>query len=116
MMTTKPTDLQTVTLKHMSSDAHDCKLQWEADFAKMEIVLFAPLISTVLLLDFLIMLTKTDPRFIKAGITTAVQASSRFNIRFCVMEVWYALRVYELQTGSDTLDRLAIELIPWEMK
>lgn len=105
-----------IILKHSMTDAHDCTLDWEADFEEMEMVLYVTLISPVLLLGFLSSLPSRDERFAKIGITNALQISNRFNIKLLVAHndsaVCYRLRVFLLQAASEKNDRLEIELLP----
>jgi hypothetical protein len=92
----------------------DCMLEWKADFGSMEIFLYVSFISPALLLNFLAILHGRDERFDKAGLTSAIQISNRFNIKLCVThgedEVWYKLRVYKIESHSEKFDRLEIEL------
>lgn len=112
--TTRPIELKKIMLKHSMADARDCLLEWRADFGSMELLLYVLFISPALLLDFLATLHGRDERFDKTGITSAIQISSRFNIKLCVAhgedEAWYKLRVYKLESHNEKFDRLEIEL------
>jgi len=110
----RPNELNKVIIKHSMSEARDCSIEWKADFARMEILIYVSFISPALLLDFLMGMKRRDERFQKTGIVDALQISSLFNIKLCVAhddgEVWYKLRVYKLCTLNEKLDRLEIEL------
>jgi hypothetical protein len=111
-----PAEIRRILLKHSMSDGRDCALEWTVDFSKMMILLYAPFISPSLLLDFIYRLPHLDERFTQTEITNPIQIASRFQIRLNVTHgescVWYALNVFKLQTHSEKLDRLEIELIP----
>lgn len=98
-------------LKHSMTDAQDCELSWKADFGKMEILLYAQIISPVLLLDFLMMLPRRDERFQQAGITNVAQISSRFSITLImqsdIYDVYYDVRLFKSQNN----DRFEIEFL-----
>lgn len=112
--TERPSGLRKTLFKHSLSEGRDCSIEWMADFAKMEIQLYAPFISTALLIDCLLHMAKSDERFQQTGITDLMHMSNRFNIKLSVEhddgEAWYKLRVYKLYTGNEKLDRLEIEL------
>jgi hypothetical protein len=105
-----------IILKHSMTDARDCTLDWEADFEKMEMVLYVTLISPGLILDFLSSLPSRDQRFARIGIANALQISNRFNIKLFVAhsgsKVCYRPRLFLLQAISEKNDRLEIELLP----
>ena len=109
-------DLRRILLKHSMSDGRDCALEWGVDFSKMQIQLYAPFISPSLLLDFICRLPHLDERFTQTEITNPIQIAARFQIRLNVSHgdssVWFSLNVFKLQTHSEKLDRLEIELIP----
>lgn len=73
--------MNAITLKHMMTDARDCRIQWEVDFGRMTLTLHADFISPELLLLFLHTLPRSDDRFTKAGIIGAVCISERFDVR-----------------------------------
>lgn len=100
VQTARPTDLSKAIVKHSMSEARDCTIEWKADFARMEILLYVSFISPVLLLDFLNGMARRDERFKKVGIVDVLQISSRFNIKLCVAhgddDVWYAISLLNL--------------------
>lgn len=114
VQTARPKDMSKAIVKHSMSEARDCTIEWKADFARMEILLYVSFISPVLLLDFLSGMARRDERFQKVGIVDALQISSRFNIKLCVAhgddEIWYAIRVYKLRMLNEKFDRLEIEM------
>lgn len=70
-----------ITLKHMGTDAQDCRLDWDADFAKMVFILHADILSPWLLLSFFWDLHHRDERFEKTKIIGAVAITSMFQTR-----------------------------------
>lgn len=110
-----PSDLRTVMLKHLMTEAKDCELSWKADFGKMEILLYVSIISPALLLDFLTMLPKRDERFQLAGIMDAIQISARFNIQLVMQsdgnDVRYSVRIFKVQNNDRSIYRYGIELL-----
>lgn len=61
-------------------------------------------------------MSQVDERFQLAGITKLLQISGRFNISLYIpnggKDVQFKLDVYNLNAGSEKLDRLEIELTP----
>jgi hypothetical protein len=70
-----------IRLKHTMTDANDCELLWDVDFAKMILTMRANFISPYLLLSFLNGLHHCDDRFGKTKIISAVQITNRFDVR-----------------------------------
>lgn len=102
-------------LKHMAGEGRDCRIEWKADFSKMQILIYAPFISPALLLDFLWKLPHIDERFEKTGINDVLQVTTRFKIRLCIdhggQERCYAMKVYQFNTHQRS-PNLEIELTP----
>lgn len=73
--------MPSIVMKHTATDAHNCEIEWNADFAKMKLTLQAGFISPRLLHDFLWQLPHKDDRFVRTGIVGAVQITKRFNTR-----------------------------------
>ena len=72
---------RTITVKHMMTDARDCKIEWDADFDKMTLSIRAGFISPDLLIHFLHILPEKDERFASAsGIPAAVAICKRFDV------------------------------------
>jgi len=117
---TKPDDLRRVVLKHQMTEGKDCVLEWKADFGKMELLLYVTFISPALLLDYMRQLPNRDERFQKTKITTPLQIGARFKIRLCVSgegaDVWYAVRLYQLEMPGEKHNRLEMELTPISSK
>ncbi len=110
----KATTPRTIILKHSMADGNDCRLEWRADFARMQIQLYASIISPALLLDFLAKLPHLDERFQQTGIKGPMDIASRFrvylHVTHCEGGVWYSLRVYKLHALDSKFDRPEIEL------
>lgn len=106
-------DFRKTIFKHGEGNGRDCPIEWETDFSKMEIQLRSEFISPALLIDCLRHIARADERFQIAGITDPIQISNRFNISLQIGgEMYFKLRVYQLKTGNEKLDRPEIELIP----
>jgi len=73
--------MPSIVMKHTATDAHNCEIEWNADFAKMKLTLQAGFISPRLLHDFLWQLPHQDDRFVRTGIVGAVQITKRFDVR-----------------------------------
>jgi hypothetical protein len=73
--------MPSVVMKHTATDAHNCEIEWNADFATMKLTLQAGFISPMLLQDFLWQLPHKDDRFVRTGIIGAVQITQRFDVR-----------------------------------
>lgn len=73
--------MSSVIMKHTATDAHNCEIEWDADFARMKLTLQAGFISPMLLHDFLWQLPHKDDRFVRTGIIGAVQITGRFDTR-----------------------------------
>lgn len=112
----RPSDLRKTLFKHSLSDGRDCQISWRVDFGTMQIQLYSAFISPSLIIDCLRHMSQVDERFQLAGITKPIQISSRFNISLFIAngdkDVQFKLDVYNLNTGSEKLDRLEIELTP----
>lgn len=70
-----------ITLKHMGTDAQDCQLEWDANFAKMIFTMRADFLSPWLLLSFFWDLHHRDERFEKTKIIGAVAITGMFQTR-----------------------------------
>lgn len=96
----RPPDLKMLPLRFTETDAHECKLYWKVDFEKMEILLYASIISPVLLLQFLTVLPRADGRFSITEIIEPVQLSTQFNIKLIIEsngnDICYTVRVFAL--------------------
>ena len=114
--TTRPKDLKTVLVKSMISKARDCPVEWKADFARMEMLLYVPFISPALLLDFIWKLPGMDERFQKTGIVDPVHICSRFSVKLCVAhgdcDAWYKLWVYKMWS----VDNKIVQLGQWDIE
>ncbi len=73
--------MPSIVMKHTATDAHNCEIEWNADFGKMQLTLQAGFISPMLLQDFLWQLPHKDDRFVRTGIIGAVQITKRFDTR-----------------------------------
>lgn len=73
--------MPTIVMKHAAADAHNCEIEWDADFARMSLTLKAGFVSPMLLHDFLWQLPHRDDRFVRTGIIGAVQITTRFDTR-----------------------------------
>jgi len=73
--------MPSIVMKHTATDAHNCEIEWNADFGKMQLTLQAGFISPLLLQDFLWQLPHRDDRFVRTGIIGAVQITTRFDVR-----------------------------------
>ena len=94
---------QQMTLKHTMTEARDCVLQWNADFAKMTLTLRADFISPLLLLYFLWSLNEADERFEKTKIIGAIAITSRFTVRLELPSgTAFRLRAYQPFSISET--------------
>ncbi len=107
--------------KHLASNASDCPIEWLVDFGAKEIRLRASFISPALIIDCIRHMSQADERFKLAGITDPLQISNSFQIQLQLVHgdmpaVQFKLNVYKLQTGSQSLDRLEIELTPTEFR
>jgi hypothetical protein len=113
--TPRPADLRTVLLKHSMTEARDCELSWRVDFGAMEILLYAPIISPVLLLDFLTVLPRRDERFQQTGIVDAAQISTRFSIKLIVQsdgqDICFSVRIFRLRNGFGKETHYGLELL-----
>lgn len=113
--TPRDSDLRTILLKHSMTEAMDCELSWRVDFGTMEILLYVPIISPVLLLDFLAMLSRRDERFQQTGIVDTVQISTRFRIKLIVQsdgqDICFSMRVFRLQDGFGKEVHYGLELL-----
>jgi len=111
-----PSDFRKTLFKHSLSDGRDCQIAWRVDFGTMQIHLYSAFISPALILDCLRHMSQVDERFQLAGITKLPQISGRFNISLYITnggeDVQFKLDVYNLNAGSEKLDRLEIELTP----
>ena len=106
-----------IYMKHSFTDARDCLIEWEADFAKMTLDLKVAFISPCLLLDFFKNLRRFDERFEKTGIIEPMQIDSRFKISLTVAEQVYRVNLYMAYVGGSDEDgkekrSLEIELFP----
>lgn len=113
----RPSDLRKTLFKHYSmSEGRDCQIAWRVDFGTMQIQLHSEFISPALILDCMRHMSQVDERFQLAGITKPLQISSLFNISLNIgngnKDVRFKLDVYNLNAGSEILDRLEIELTP----
>lgn len=85
-----------ITLKHMGTDAKDCLLDWDADFAKMIFTLRADFLSPWLLLSFFWDLHHRDERFEKTKIIGAIAITSRFQTRLVLPSgTTFSVRAYQ---------------------
>ncbi|HZW24896.1 MAG TPA: hypothetical protein VFF26_05375 [Gallionella sp.] len=73
--------MPSIVMKHTATDAHNCEIEWNADFGKMKLTLQAGFVSPRLLHDFLWQLPHKDDRFVRTGIIGAVQITKRFDTR-----------------------------------
>ena len=94
-----------VRIKHAMTDAKDCEIRWNADFAKMTLTIRADFISPMLLLTFLYGLEhdEEDERFAKTKIVGAIEITSRFTVRLELPSgTAFRLRAYQPFSISET--------------
>lgn len=107
------TMMNAVTMKHTMADARDCRIDWDVDFEKMEMIMHVGFISPALLLDFLSSRHHHDDRFKKADIVGPVEICKSFNV--CIelpTGTRFKLRSYQSPIGKQP----EIELFELEEK
>ncbi len=88
--------MPSIVMKQTAADAHNCEIEWSADFARMKLTLRAGFISPMLLHDFLWQLPHRDDRFVRTGIVGAVQITARFDTRIELPSgVTFRIRAYQ---------------------
>lgn len=100
-----------VIVKHSGTDAKDCLLNWNADFAKMILTLSVDFISPWLLVSFLEHLHLSDERFEKTKIIGAITITSRFATRIILPSgTEFRVRAYQPFSVFNASKMPAIEL------
>lgn len=80
----------------MGTDAKDCQLDWDADFAKMIFIMRSDLLSPWLLLSFFWDLHHRDERFEKTKIIGAIAITSMFKTRLVLPSgTTFEVRAYQ---------------------
>lgn len=98
-----------ILFKHMSADAHNMNVSWQADFGKMklDITVEHGLISTSLIKSFLDTLHKEDEKFEKTKIVGALKITREFKVTL-ILSPSMKFNVHAYQ--SDYPDNAPVEL------
>lgn len=85
-----------IILKHIGTDAKDCQLDWDADFAKMIFIMRSDILNPWLLLSFFGDLHRRDERFEKTKIIGAIAITSMFKTRLVLPSgTTFEVRAYQ---------------------
>ena len=103
--------MRNIYLKHMGTDARDCKCDWEIDFGQMTLHFRVDFLSPYLLLGLISGLHRHEEHFSTVGITGAIAITSRFKTTVDVNGVTYLIRAYK--PGLPQFEgQVEMELIP----
>lgn len=103
--------MRNIYLKHMGTDARDCKCDWEIDFGKMSLHFKVDFLSPSLILGFIAGLHQHEEQLSTVGITGTIAITSRFKTTVDVDGVTYQIRAYK--PGLPQFEgQVEMELIP----
>lgn len=102
-------------MPHSLTDAHDLRIVWYADFAKMTLTMKCDFISPRLIIDFLEYLHEHDETFVKIGIIGAIEITKRFKVRLDLprSNILFDVHAYRLfSLKENAVPDQELELLP----